>query len=130
MILRNFISLPAFTFYMENSVRFEIDRNCQIDRGEICTEVSFTSPEVMWTLIIKLPLTEVKFYPKVKSQTGLSSLRVSSKCAHSLANRWNHLPLASLDEMSDQKERMNGNAQNFCVSSSSSRAFYRPDLNP
>ena len=47
----------------------------QFDRSEICTEVSFTPPEVMWTLIMKLPHTEVK------SQTGLSSLRVSCKCA-------------------------------------------------
>ena len=29
--------------------------------------------------IMKLPYTEVKFYPEVKSQTGLSSLRVSCK---------------------------------------------------
>ena len=28
---------------------------------------------------MKLPQTEVKFYPEVKSQTGLSSLRVSCK---------------------------------------------------
>ena len=28
---------------------------------------------------MKLPHTEVKFYPEVKSQTGLSSLRVSCK---------------------------------------------------
>ena len=70
MILRNFISLRAFTIYVENSLRFEI-----------CTEVSFTSSEVMWMLIMKLPHTEVKFYPKAKSQTGLSLLRVSSKRA-------------------------------------------------
>ena len=31
---------------------------------------------------MKLPHTEVKFYPKVKSQTGLSSIRVS--CKHAL----------------------------------------------
>ena len=37
----------------------------QIDRSEISTEVSFTPPEAMWTLIMKLPHTEVK------SQTGL-----------------------------------------------------------
>ena len=36
----------------------------------------------MWTLIMKFSHTEVKFYPKVKSQTGLSSLRVS--CKHGL----------------------------------------------
>ena len=34
-------------------------------------------------LIMKLPHTEVKFYPEVKSQAGLSSLRVSCKRAHS-----------------------------------------------
>ena len=78
MILRNFISLRAFTVYMENSLRFEISLR-SIDRSEICTEVSFTMPEVMWTLIMKLPHTEVKFYPEVKSQTGLNSLRVSCK---------------------------------------------------
>ena len=65
MILRNFISLQAFTVYMENSLRFEI-----------CTEVSFTLPELVWTLIMKLSYTEVKFYPEVKSQTGLSLIRV------------------------------------------------------
>ena len=70
MILRNFISLRAFTVYMENSLRFEI-----------CTEVSFTTPEVMWTLIMKLPHTKVKFYPEVKSQTVLSSIRASCKRA-------------------------------------------------
>ena len=53
----------------------------QFGRSEICTKVSFTKPEVMWTLIMKLPHTEVKFYPKVKSQTGLSSLRVSCERA-------------------------------------------------
>ena len=53
----------------------------QFDRSEICTEVSFTPPEVMWMLIMKLLHTEVKFYPEVKSQTVLSSLRVSCKRA-------------------------------------------------
>ena len=53
----------------------------QTDRSKICTEVSFTSPELMWTLIMKLPYTEVKFYPKVESQICLSSLRVSCKRA-------------------------------------------------
>ena len=53
----------------------------QIDRSGICTEVSFTSSEVMWTLVMKLPYTEVKFHPEVKSQTDLSSLRVSCKRA-------------------------------------------------
>ena len=45
------------------------------------TKVSFTSPEPMWTLIMKLPYTEVKFYTEVKSQTGLNSHRVSCKRA-------------------------------------------------
>ena len=73
MILRSLISLRAFAVYMENSLRLEISLR-QIDRSEICTEVSFTSPEVMCVLIIKLPYTEVKFLPELKSQTGLSSL--------------------------------------------------------
>ena len=38
----------------------------------------------MWTLMMKLPYTEVKFYREVKSQTGLSSLLVSCKRARSL----------------------------------------------
>ena len=54
----------------------------QIGRSEISTEVSSTSPELMWTLIMKLPYTKVKFHPEVKSQTGLGSLRVS--CKHAL----------------------------------------------
>ena len=54
----------------------------QFDRSELCTEVSFTMPEVMWTLIMKLPHTEVK------SQTGLSSLRVSCKRAL-IISPWN-----------------------------------------
>ena len=41
----------------------------QFDLSEICTEVSFT-------------YIEVKFYPKVGSKTGRSSLRVSFKRAH------------------------------------------------
>ena len=53
----------------------------QIDRSEICTEVSFTPPKVVRTLIMKLAHTEVKFYPEEKSQTGLSSLSVSCKRA-------------------------------------------------
>ena len=66
---------------MENSLQFEISLQ-SFDRSEICTELSFTLPEVMWTQIMKLPYIKVKFYPKVKSQTGLSSLRVSCKRTH------------------------------------------------
>ena len=58
----------------------------QFDRSEILTEVSFTNPKVMRTLIMKLNQTEVKFYPEVKSQTGLSSLLVSCKRALILAS--------------------------------------------
>ena len=47
------------------------------------TKVSFTSPELMWTQIMKLTYTKVKFYPEVKSQTGVSSLQVSCKGAFS-----------------------------------------------
>ena len=48
--------------------------------------MSFTSPEAMRTLIRKLHYTKVKFYPILthhftKSQTSLSSLWVSCKCA-------------------------------------------------
>ena len=53
----------------------------QFDWSEICTEGRFTPLKVMWMLIVKLPHTEVKFYPEVKSQTGLSSLWVSCKRA-------------------------------------------------
>ena len=35
----------------------------------------------MWTLIMKLPYNEVKSFLEVKSQTGLSLLRVSWKRA-------------------------------------------------
>ena len=53
----------------------------QIDRSKIYSKVIFTTPEVMSTLLMKLPDTEVKFYPEVKSQAGLSSLRASCKYA-------------------------------------------------
>ena len=51
MILHNFISLQTFTVYMENSLRFEISLQMdQMDRSEVCSEVSFTLPKLMWTL--------------------------------------------------------------------------------
>ena len=80
MILRDFISLRAFTVYMKISLRSEILLG-QIDWSETCTEVSFTVPKLMWTLIRKLPYTEVKFHPEVKSQTCLSLHWVSCKRA-------------------------------------------------
>ena len=67
MILRNFISLPAFTLYMKDSLRFEIH----------FTWTHLNACKRMWTLIMNSTYTKMKFYPEVKSQTGLSSLRVS-----------------------------------------------------
>ena len=79
-ILRNFILRRTFTVYMKThcSLKFHFG---QFDRGEISTEGSFTLPEVMWTLIMKLPHTEVKLYPEMKSQIDLSSLRILCKRA-------------------------------------------------
>ena len=70
--------LLLFTWKTHCGLKFHFG---QFDRSEIWTKVSFTLPEVIWKLIMKLPYTEVKFYPKVKSQTSLSSLRVSCKRA-------------------------------------------------
>ena len=63
MILRNFISLRAFTVYMENSLRFEI-----LHRSHVNADNEVTSHRS-------------EFYPEVKSQTGLSSLQISYKRA-------------------------------------------------
>ena len=71
MILRNFISLPAFTLYMEDSLRFEIH----------FTWTHLNACKRMWTLIMNSTYTKMKFYPEVKSQTGLNSLRVSCERA-------------------------------------------------
>ena len=49
-------------------------------------------------LLMKLPHTEVKFYPEVKSQTGLSSLRVSCKRALCL--------LATVLSINENKNKM------------------------
>ena len=43
---------------------------------EVKSASSFTLPEVMWPLIMKLPNTAVNFYYEVKSQTDLSSFWV------------------------------------------------------
>ena len=53
--------------------------------------MSFTLPEVIWTLIMKPPYTEVKLYPKVKSQTSLSSLPISCKRALNLMSLSNSI---------------------------------------
>ena len=63
--------LLLFTWKTHYGLKFHFG---QFDRSEIWTKVSFTLPEVIWKLIMKLPYTEVKLYPKVKSQTSLSSL--------------------------------------------------------
>ena len=67
-----------FTWKIRCGLKLYFD---QFDRSEICAEVSFNTPRIMWTLIIKLPHTELKFQPNVKSQTSLSSLQVSCKRA-------------------------------------------------
>ena len=89
MILRNFISHLLFAWKTHCGLKFHFG---QFDGSEISTKVSFTPPEVMWTLIMKLPHTKVKFYPEVKSQTGLSSLRVSCKRALRNNRKWKHVP--------------------------------------
>ena len=83
MILRSFISLRAFAVYMENSMRFEISLRSNWPKWNLHQShvIKVTAHKVMWTLIMKLPHTEVKFYSEVKSQTGLSSLRISCKRA-------------------------------------------------
>ena len=72
MILCNFISLQALLFAWKTHSGLKL-RFSQFDQSEISTEVSFTPTEVMWVLVMKLPHTEVEFYPEVKSQTGLRS---------------------------------------------------------
>ena len=52
--------------------------------NEVRFAPSFPSPELMRALIMNLTYTKVKFHPKVKFQTGLSSLWVS--CKHALRN--------------------------------------------
>ena len=74
-----------FTWKTHCGLKFHLG---QFDWSEICTEVSFNPPEVMWTLIMELLCIEVKFYPEVNSQTGLSSLRVSCKRALRAIIQW------------------------------------------
>ena len=64
----------------------------QFDQSKICTEVSFTLPEIMWMLIIKLPHTKVKFYPEVKSQTASDLMYMCSKCDQA-SDLWQQLEL-------------------------------------
>ena len=67
MILCNFISLRPFTIYMENQLQFEISLR------------KFASKWV--SLRLKLWVSAKWNFTEVKSQTGLSSLRVSCKRA-------------------------------------------------
>ena len=67
--LLNSISLRAFTVYMKIMLRLEISLRSFAPK---------LAPDLIWTLIMKLPYTKVKFHPEVKSQTCLSSLRVFS----------------------------------------------------
>ena len=67
MILRSFISLRAFTVHSENSLRFGPKWN--LDRSEF---------HFAWTHV---NANNEVTYTEVKSQTGLSSLRVSCKRA-------------------------------------------------
>ena len=78
----HFDLLQLATLFRCGHLLFTWKTHCglKFGRSEICTEVSFTTLEVKWTLIMKLTHTEVKFYLEEKSQTGLSSLRVSCKC--------------------------------------------------
>ena len=80
LTLRNFISLRAFTVYMKNSVQFEISLWSNWPKWHLHRS-DFHSA---WTHVNtnnEITITEVKFYREVKSQTGLSSLRVSCKRA-------------------------------------------------
>ena len=70
MILRKFISQPAFAVYMKSHCSFKFHL-IKTNWSGICTEVSFTSSEVMWTLLMKLSYTDGKLYAEVKSQTNL-----------------------------------------------------------
>ena len=67
-----------FTWKTHCELKFHL---VQIDQSKICTEVSLTSADLMWTLVMKLAYIEVKFYLEVESQTGLNLLRVLCKCA-------------------------------------------------
>ena len=80
MILRYFISLRAFTVYMVNSLRYEISFRSNWPKWNLhWSEFHYARSHV--NADNEVLHTEVKFYPEVKSQIGLSSLRVSCKRA-------------------------------------------------
>ena len=70
---RHLHSPRAFTIYMKNSLLFEISLRSNEIWNLHCSEVlNWTEvifPEVIWSLIMKMPYTKMKLYPKVKSQT-------------------------------------------------------------
>ena len=78
MILRNFISLWAFTVYMENSLRFEISLRSNwpkwnLHRSDFHPARSYVNADN------EVTLNRSEVLPR--SETGLSSLRVSCKRA-------------------------------------------------
>ena len=64
MNLRSFNSLRALLFTWKSHWGLEFHFG-QTDRSEICTEMSFTLTKLMWTLVMKLAYTDVKFHPEV-----------------------------------------------------------------
>ena len=93
MILRNFISQQAFTVYMESSLRFEISLRSNWPKWNLHrSEFHYARSHV--NADNKLPHTEVKFNPEVKSQTGLISLRVS--CKRALSDKSDTRPIDSV----------------------------------
>ena len=77
MILRNFISLRAFTVNIEISLRFEISLqfNLKFPRNEFYSAQSHVNADN------EVTSHRSEILSAVKSQTGLNSLRVSCKRA-------------------------------------------------
>ena len=75
--------------------------------------LSFTLPEVIWTLIMKPPYTEVKLYPEVKSQTGLSSLPISCKRALNLMSLSNSIPPRTITVYMENSQQFEMSLRSF-----------------
>ena len=83
MILRKFISLRAFTVYMENSLQFEISlRSIWLKWNLDQSELHYTRSHMNADNEVTSHRSEILPRSVVKSQTGFSSLRVSCKRAH------------------------------------------------
>ena len=80
MILCNFVSLRAFTVYMENSLRFEISLRSNWPKWNL-HQSDFHSARSHVNADNEVILHRSEILPQVKSQTSLSSLRVSWKRA-------------------------------------------------